>query len=146
MAKKFLTREYWVMPVILPITLNNKERKTEKIPGWLQLFLFWTCCETFETNFGDRSEQSYKELRSLKGGKENIKLEILLKEKDSTTWFNPRPRRVKRGRKFPRQRTWLGASLKSWFPLEGDGSFATSPKAGGMKFKFTTFGNLVFSV
>ena len=84
---------------------RNFKTKLKKLTEFITIFLFWTCCETFETNFGDRSEQSYKELRSLKGGKENIKLEILLKEKDSTTWLNPRPRRVKRGRKFPRQRT-----------------------------------------
>lgn len=84
---------------------RNFKTKLKKFTEFITIFLFWTCCETFETNFGDRSEQSYKELRSLKGGKENTKLEILLKEKDSTTWLNPRPRRVKRGHKFPRQRT-----------------------------------------
>lgn len=56
---------------------------------------------------------------NLKGVKEKIKLEILLKEKDSTTWLNPRPRRVKRGHKFPQTEALTGSFFKILVPIRG---------------------------
>ena len=83
------------------------------------IFPIWTCCETFETKFGERSEHSYKELMTLKGVKENIKLEILLKEKDSTTWLNPRPRRVKKRTSVPQTEALTGSFFKILVPIRG---------------------------
>lgn len=82
--------------------------------------------------------------RSLKVVKENTKLEILLKGKDSASWLNlPGP-----GGKTRKQVLWIEALTRNFFKIlthfMDNGSFASFLLAGRVKSKFTTFRDLVF--
>lgn len=83
--------------------------------------------------------------KEIKKGKKATKLEILLKEKDSTRWLNPPGPGGWKRKQIPQIEALTGTPLKFWLTLVDNESFASFPLEGGMKAKFTTFRDLIFN-